>query len=273
MFFPTCLTDLIKNRQEELALERIQKNQEVNSRTFWGHYTPLHIAIETNQPRIIDALLKAHANVNAITYRDWFTPLHVAANCSDLRTIEKLLTYDTNLNEQTYHEKNTALHIVVRQGLSKHAEALIEAQALLDTRNSNGDTALHIAAKQGNMQIMLLLLDKGASCNIPNNEEQTPLFLAMVAGHTDCYMTLIKRGANFESYLNGVRKLQENYDKECKRSNKLNDENVMLRAQVDDSLLHIQELMKKIDKMQAMIDNMPITEAVDNIIRYGKQQP
>jgi ankyrin repeat protein len=262
MFFHTYLTDLIKNRDVAAALERIQNNKEINSCTYWEQYTPLHLAIETNQPSIVDALLAANANVNAVTYHDTLTPLHIAASSADIRSIQALVKYNPNLNSKTYKDQDTALHLAVKHGFLAHAEVLLKAGVMVDLLNKNSETALHLAAKQGNMQMLALLLSYGANCNIHNHNEQTPLFVALMAEHSECVDLLARNGAIFGRSFNSVKKLQTSYEQECKKNNALYQENAMLRSELAYAKNTNADLTKKIEKLQQMLSNIPVAEAV-----------
>lgn len=270
MFFHTGLIDLINDRKEALAIERINSNQEINSRTFWGHYTPLHVAIETNQPNIVQSLLVANANVNAITYDNWLTPLHIAAEAGDLRSIQALVKYGPNLNAKTYRDQETALHIVTRLGFFYCVEALLGAGAIVDVQNKDGETPLHIAAKQGDTKLVELLLAKDANPNMNDNKEQTPLFLAAMSQHHECEKLLIKKGAHMGNFLERMKKLQEGYEQECKKTKKLTEEKLGLHTELAFANQNIKELTKKLEALQAMIDNMPTAVPLDNTFRPGR---
>jgi len=262
MFFHTYLTDLIKSGDVVAALERIRNNQEINSCTYWEQYTPLHLAIETNQPSIVEALLDAHANVNAVTYHDTLTPLHIAARSADIRSIQALIRYNPNLNAKTYKEHDTALHIAVKHGFLAQADALLMAGAMVDLYNKNHDTALHIAAKQGDMQMITLLLYRGANCNLHNHDEQTPLFLALMAGHSQCVDLLAYNGATFGKSFDSIKKLQANYEQECKKNDALSEDNEILRLELTYKNMVIADLNKELKKLQQIFDNLPTAKAV-----------
>lgn len=262
MFFHISLIDLIKNRDVTTALERIHNNKEINSCTYWEQYTPLHLAVETNQPAIVEALLAANANVNAVTYHDTLTPLHMAAISADIRSMQAIVKYNPNLNSKTYKEQDTALHLAVRHGHLAHAEVLLKSDAIVDLANKSSDTALHIAAKQGNTQMITLLLAYGANCNIHNRNEQTPLYVALMAEHSECVDLLARNGATFGKSFNSVKKLQSDYEQECKKSNALLNENAMLRAKLAFAERNVQDLTKKVEKLEETLNNIPVATPV-----------
>jgi ankyrin repeat protein len=273
MFFRTYLTDLIKNREIGPALQKIHNNEEINSCTYWHQYTPLHLAVETGQAQIVDALLAADANVNAVTYHDWLTPLHIAANVSDLRSIEALIKFNPNLNAKTYNDQDTPLHIVVRLGLLQHAEVLLKAGAIIDTQNKNKETPLHIASKQGNVQMVDLLLSYNANCNIHNSNDQTALFVAMMHGHAACAKSLMNYGADFGNSFNSVKKLQENYDAECKKNTQLLRENSKLSMDLAVATNELKDAKNQIaqlqQKLNAIVTAIPTAIPVEESPRYS----
>ncbi len=262
MFFHSYLTDLIKNRDVAAALERIKNDQEINSCTFWEQYSPLHLAIETNQPTIVDALLKAHANVNAVTYRDTLTPLHIAAGAADIRSIQELVKYNPNLNSKTHNNQDSALHIAVKQGQLGHAEVLLRAGAMVDILNKNNETAVHIAAKKGDTQMIALLLSHLANCNIHDHNEQTPLFVALMSGNSDCSALLVRNGATFGNSFEGVKKLQASYEQERAKNYSLSGDNYTLRAKLAIAENKIVDLTKQLSKLQGILAGIPTAEEV-----------
>ena len=62
--------------------------------------SPLHCAIEANEPAILDILLKSHNILPLVSQRSHFgrTPLHTAALLGDIRASERLLSAGADLN-------------------------------------------------------------------------------------------------------------------------------------------------------------------------------
>ena len=70
--------------------------------------TVLHIASQkSNEPEIIDLLVKSGANVNALD-AEGFTPLHMAAIHGNLKIVKKLVDLDADVNIITTDGKNAA---------------------------------------------------------------------------------------------------------------------------------------------------------------------
>jgi len=72
----------------------------------------------------------------------------------------------------------TALDRAAKVGQLAVAELLLERNARVDVRRSDGDTPLHTAASHGRTSICQLLLRNGASANVVSNAGDTPLHVA-----------------------------------------------------------------------------------------------
>ena len=72
---------LLENDGEDrrkLATMLIQRGADVAARTLVAGWTPLHIAVGLNEPRIVNALIEGGSDVNAQTHIGGWTPLHLA---------------------------------------------------------------------------------------------------------------------------------------------------------------------------------------------------
>ncbi|MEQ2233639.1 hypothetical protein ILYODFUR_023839 [Ilyodon furcidens] len=77
----------------------------------------------------------------------------------------------------------SALHHAALTGTTELLAALLEAQATVDIKDTNGMRPLHYAAWQGKAESVLMLLRSGASVNGASMDGHIPLHLAAQYGH------------------------------------------------------------------------------------------
>uniref|UniRef100_A0AAQ5Z3I5 Caskin-2 n=1 Tax=Amphiprion ocellaris TaxID=80972 RepID=A0AAQ5Z3I5_AMPOC len=90
----------------------------------------------------------------------------------------------------------SALHHAALTGTSELLSALLEAQATVDIKDSNGMRPLHYAAWQGKAESVLMLLRSGASVNGVSLDGHIPLHLAAQYGHFEVSEMLLQHQSN-----------------------------------------------------------------------------
>ena len=193
-------------------------NTDVNRVSSAG-YTPLHIAVTTNNIDLVSLLMDQNADVNSMTSRRQ-APLHVAAeNCNDA-IIQKLLAMkaDPNLEDAL---GNTSLHLSVQlkqetkpkwlqvgTSTNKSAiyyracsvqtvQALIGCGVEVNAVNNRCQTALLLACNDGCDEFVKILLDAGADPNITDKNDDLSLHSA-VYGYcgSEAVQKIIDHGAH-----------------------------------------------------------------------------
>uniref|UniRef100_A0AAR2J8V1 CASK interacting protein 2 n=1 Tax=Pygocentrus nattereri TaxID=42514 RepID=A0AAR2J8V1_PYGNA len=90
----------------------------------------------------------------------------------------------------------SALHHAALTGTTDLLSLLLEAQAMVDIKDSNGMRPLHYAAWQGKADSVLMLLRAGASVNGASQDGQIPLHLAAQYGHYEVSEMLLQHQSN-----------------------------------------------------------------------------
>uniref|UniRef100_A0A8C1WQV7 Caskin-2 n=1 Tax=Cyprinus carpio TaxID=7962 RepID=A0A8C1WQV7_CYPCA len=90
----------------------------------------------------------------------------------------------------------SALHHAALTGTTDLLSLLLEAQATVDIKDSNGMRPLHYAAWQGKADSVLKLLRAGASVNGASQDGQIPLHLAAQYGHYEVSEMLLQHQSN-----------------------------------------------------------------------------
>ncbi|MBN3272224.1 CSKI2 protein, partial [Polyodon spathula] len=90
----------------------------------------------------------------------------------------------------------SALHHAALTGTTDLIALLLEAQATVDIKDSNGMRPLHYAAWQGKANSVHQLLRAGASVNLASQDGQIPLHLAAQYGHYEVSEMLLQHQSN-----------------------------------------------------------------------------
>ena len=162
-----AIVDAIKAGDAARVRALIDKRVDVNATQADGT-TPLHWAVDRDQPEIVQMLIRAGANVKAAN-RYGATPLWLASVNGNAKTMAMLL----------------------------------EAGADASSANGDGETALMVAARTGKTDAVNLLLTRGADPNVKEGwRGQTALMWAAAEGHAAVIDTLVARGADLKARSN-----------------------------------------------------------------------
>jgi ankyrin repeat protein len=106
----------------------------------------------------------------------------------DVNTRNKNNNYDTYTTIQEY----TILILATYYGYIEIIRLLIERNADIDAKDSDGCTALLVASRYGDIEIIKLFLEAGADINAKNKDGETALLLASVRGHLKVAKLLVE---------------------------------------------------------------------------------
>ncbi|KAH8423179.1 uncharacterized protein LDX57_000933 [Aspergillus melleus] len=158
--------------------------------------TALHCAVLNAKFDSVRMLIEAGANVNATD--NWKqTPLHLAAWFGDRETIHYLLKSANSLAADI--EGRTPLHISVLSRFQWSCESFLDVNKdLIHATDERGWTPLHLAVSLGSMSLVKLLTGCGARIKKKAHDSpqgQTPLDLAASGGHEDIVGFLLENNA------------------------------------------------------------------------------
>ncbi len=203
----------------------IQSNANVNIRDKEGR-TPVYYAAEAGNVKVVKYLLLCGADINART-DDLKSPLMAAIEAKSYETAKILIDHNASLIN-TDIEGKTALHYAVinnelrtlRYMLSRYCdidgrddygntplfyagdksieyiEAIINAGADKDGKNSDGRTVLHEAVIKNNFENVKFLIENGVNVNIEDESGHTPIFYTK--RDNPIYIYLIESGAKMQ---------------------------------------------------------------------------
>lgn len=120
-----------------------------------------------------------------------------AALDGNMATIKEALQNNTDVNTASEDDGKTALMLASFNGHSEIVKILIEAGALVQTKDATGRTALMYASTGTDTATVKLLLSKGAEVNEADSDEHfTPLMWAAAEGGTEICRLLLEAGAD-----------------------------------------------------------------------------
>ena len=182
-----CLIDIVKFLADE-------NPEDVNSCSFPGGKTPLHLNSRTGCGDVARLLIERGASVAA---RDWqrSTPLHEVSEGGDVDLARFLIEHDADPAAQD-ENRSTPLHEASEWGDVDLTRLFIEHGANAAAQNNYGSTPLHRASSRGHVDLACFLIEHGADVAARNERGSTPLHEVSESGDVDLARILIKHGAD-----------------------------------------------------------------------------
>ena len=195
-----CLKDYY--RMDQQIVEKLLKQGMSPNERCQHKITPLQIAVQNNDEKCVDLLIKFGANVNThVTVIDAdeaeidMTPLVIASCLNFEKIVQKLLNASANINESV-HEKQNALTFALATNVNESAKILLDCRAFVNNKDANETMPIMIAARYANPEIITSLLEKGAIINWSNKFRETALVYAAQQGNVECVKTLLEEGVD-----------------------------------------------------------------------------
>lgn len=173
-----CLhTAIIKNfRTVSLALLK-GKRVQLNIATREGGWSPLHLAVMTEEIEIIKALLESGSMLDMVD-NDGQTPLLQACLGGNLAIVRLLLNAGANPAHQN-KQAHSPLHYLAAFCRDQQLLVdLIDRGADVSAKSLKLNTPLHFAAMNGNEIATQVLLVHGASASAINEDKRSVVYLA-----------------------------------------------------------------------------------------------
>ncbi len=157
--------------------------------------SPLQVASRKGNIEIAQILLDAGSDVNRKGDR-WATPLYLACENRDKKMVELLLAHGANTNIQQCGNHDFALQEACVNGNEAIIGLLLENGAKADLRGGYFDNTLQAACAFGTESITRMLLSHGADANLSVWNFGSPLGNACTHGKLEVAKFLVEAGAD-----------------------------------------------------------------------------
>ncbi|KAK5618306.1 hypothetical protein CRENBAI_019789 [Crenichthys baileyi] len=179
----TLLHLAIIHEATEHAFQMIQlsRNHSFLNKQNHQRQTSLHLAVITEQPQLVDRLLKAGADP-LLADNSGNTALHIACKKGSLACFgvitQNCQRHLTSILSIPNYSGHNCLHLASINGYISLVESLVRLGANINAQEPcSGRTALHLAVDLQNPTLVRCLLDLGAEVNCQNYGGFTPYHL------------------------------------------------------------------------------------------------
>ncbi|XP_066532069.1 nuclear factor of kappa light polypeptide gene enhancer in B-cells inhibitor, alpha b [Hoplias malabaricus] len=167
----TFLHLAVIHEAQDIAVKMIEMsiNDPFLDKQNYQRQTALHLAVVTEQPLVVERLLKAGCDPTLVD-NNGNTALHIACRSGSLACFS-LLTQNCpeqlpRILQTPNYSGQKCLHLVSVQGYLCLVESLISLGADINAQEQcNGRTALHLAVDLQNLDLVKLLVSRGADVN------------------------------------------------------------------------------------------------------------
>ena len=189
------------------TLQELAPYLHVDSKTFHGKKTALHLAVRSGSLAAVEVLLAAGADPNIATPLEEQQPLHLAAGikaAGDAVPIIKALLAAGAAPDAGNWDGRTPAHVAASSGRVEALAALLDAGVPVDSEThvvyDDGEpaTLLCLACQSGSTnaaQVVRLLLQRGAAVNSVQQPAVSPLQEAVHERSLDVMDLLLEAGA------------------------------------------------------------------------------
>ncbi|KAM4713520.1 NF-kappa-B inhibitor alpha-like [Anableps anableps] len=185
----------------EHALQMIQlsRNHSFLNKQNNQRQTALHLAVITEQPKLVDSLLKAGADP-LLADNSGNTALHIACKKGSMACFgvitQNCQRHLTSILSIPNYSGHNCLHLASINGYVSLVESLVQLGANINEQEPcSGRTALHLAVDLQNPTLVRCLLDLGAEVNCQNYGGFTPYHLTYGRQNDEIRWQLYERTA------------------------------------------------------------------------------
>jgi len=176
------------------------------------HGTPLHYAGFCGLYDVVKGLAAEHPQgVNSRSFIGKETPLHLISRAGHIDLTRLLIEHGADAAAQN-DDGTTPLHEASEGGHVDLARLLIEHGADVAAQTKYGTTPLHGASLRGHVDLARLLIEHGADVTAQTENGTTPLRWASGRGHVDLAQLLIEHGADVAVPIPQLNQIKGTFD-------------------------------------------------------------
>lgn len=186
---------------------------------------PIHLASGKGHHEVVELLINTGADVNATNVYGMM-PLRTACSHGRTEVVKTLLAAGADLHgaRPSLTEAESLLHVAVSTASSAIISVLLDANAVIDSRDSNGRTPLLRAAERNSRECMEVLINRGANYHAKDSIGRTALMIAVIQGFSAVLDLLLSHKAFInERDIRGWTALHYAVDRMCFRGSATDD--------------------------------------------------
>lgn len=170
------------NAGHEAVIELLlQADADVNSCDSEAYvYTPLHMAVDTNQPRLVERLLREGADPNIQV--NGGTPLMWVCARGNADIVLLLLKAQADVNQRVDGDGDTALHMACFHNHIRIVKKLFEFGCKIDMLGAGDRIPLHAACENEARQVVEYLIEHATVIMQPDASGKTSFDIATEIG-------------------------------------------------------------------------------------------
>uniref|UniRef100_A0A3B3WPW6 NF-kappa-B inhibitor alpha n=1 Tax=Poecilia mexicana TaxID=48701 RepID=A0A3B3WPW6_9TELE len=182
-----------------LQMIQLSRNHSFLNKQNHQRQTALHLAVITEQPKLVDCLLKAGADP-LLADNSGNTALHIACKRGSMACFgvitQNCQRHLTSVLSVPNYSGHNCLHLASINGYVSLVESLVQLGANINEQEPcSGRTALHLAVDLQNPTLVRCLLDLGAEVNCQNYGGFTPYHLTYGRQNDEIRCQLYERTA------------------------------------------------------------------------------
>lgn len=191
-------------RSYEKIKSSIKKNKIDINKIFRNGLSPLHMAINKKDEKLVTILLNKGANVNILN-SEGDTPLnYISTHCDDNKTykcriFEKLLQFGANCNHVDSFDMWPPLKTTFYLKKYNFFELLLKYNANVEYHYKDGNTILHLVIFDTDNKYLLLLVKYAINLEMKNFDNKTALIVAMENNRLIHVRTLLDYDAKIQN--------------------------------------------------------------------------
>ncbi|WP_158969493.1 ankyrin repeat domain-containing protein [Paraglaciecola sp. L3A3] len=158
------------------------------------HSSLLAWAVETQEPQLVELLLKKGAKVQ-LANSNRFTPIIQACRYGNSAIINALLDKGADASS-TIEDGTSAFQLCAGSATTEDLARMVSLGANINAQNSDGQTPLMWAANFAKAENLNYLVSKGANINQQSQQGYSPLFFAIKSNNLEVVKAAIAQGAD-----------------------------------------------------------------------------